>query len=146
MLPVEPVFSQKSDSMKEPTTPEEVLVAHKLLRADPQAYLEIVNGWLRDDPSGSHAYHSRHFAWTKLGQPLRAIEDLDKAIELRPDPTTFRSRAEVFRELGEYRKALDDLNRGEAMDPQEWQSVGYGLLSQADCHARLGDEAAALAC
>jgi hypothetical protein len=28
----------------------------------------------------------------------------------------------------------------------EWEELAFGLLSQADCHARLGDETNALAC
>ena len=51
--------------MKEPTTPEEVKVLHNLLRSDPQHYLQIVNKWIADNPSNSHAYFSRHFAWMK---------------------------------------------------------------------------------
>jgi hypothetical protein len=36
--------------MKEPTTPEEVKVLHKLLRSDPQRFLEVVNGWISENP------------------------------------------------------------------------------------------------
>jgi tetratricopeptide (TPR) repeat protein len=74
------------------------------------------------------------------------LEDLNKVIELDPEPVAFRSRGEVYRHLGQYEKALDDFDCGEAMSPKEWeQDIVIGLLYQADCHARLGDEAAALA-
>ena len=43
-------------------------------------------------------------------------------------------------------KALDDFDRSERMMPEEWQDLAFGLLFQADCHARLGDEDKALAC
>ena len=36
--------------MKEPSTPEEVLELHKILRSDPQRYLEIVNDWICETP------------------------------------------------------------------------------------------------
>jgi tetratricopeptide (TPR) repeat protein len=59
----------------------------------------------------------------------------------------FMARGEVHRHLGEYEMALDDFNRGEAIDPEEWEKdIVFGLLYQADCHGRLGNEEAALAC
>jgi hypothetical protein len=40
---------------------------------------------------------------------------------------------------------LADYDHGEALDPAQWQEDAFGLLFQADCHARLGNESAALA-
>jgi len=138
--------SEKKELVSEPTTPEETLALHKILRSDPQRYLRIVNEWIDDNPENSHAYFDRHFAWMKIGEPRRALEDLDKVIELKPNMVSFLSRGEVYRHLGEYEKALEDFGRGEAIDPIEWQDAAFGLLYQADTHARLGDEASALAC
>ncbi len=132
--------------MKEPTTPEEVKVLHNLLRSDPQHYLQIVNRWIEENPRNSHAYFDRHMAWMNLGEPQRALADLDMAIQLDPKPVTFWSRGDVYRCVGEYEKALEDLDRAEAFDPAQWADAAFGLVSQADCHARLGNEAAALAC
>ncbi len=135
-----------NESMKEPTTPEEVLALHKILHADPQRYLAIVNNWITENPTNSHAYFERHLGWMKIGEPRRAIEDLNKALELDQEPVAFCSRGEVYRHLGEYEKALEDFHRGEAIDPAEWKDAAFGLLYQADCHAGLGHEAEALAC
>ena len=138
--------SEEKESVKEPTTPEETLALHKILRSDPQRYLRIVNCWIQENPANSNAYFDRHFVWMKIGEPRRALEDLNKVIELKPDMVSFQSRGEVYRHLGEYEKALEDFNRGEAINPNEWEKdIVFGLLYQADCHARLGDEAAALA-
>jgi tetratricopeptide (TPR) repeat protein len=82
----------------------------------------------------------------RIGEPRRALEDLNKAIELRADQPAFAARGDVYRHLGEYEKALDDYGRGEAMDPAQWEEDAFGLLFQADAHARLGDEGSALAC
>jgi tetratricopeptide (TPR) repeat protein len=131
--------------MKEPTTPEEVEVLHELLRSDTERYLQIVNGWIEENPANSHAYFDRHFAWMKLGEPQRAIADLDMVIQLDPSPVAFWARGGVHRRVGEYEKALEDLDRAEAIDPAQWTEDAFGLLFQADCHARLGNEAAALA-
>lgn len=136
------------ESMKQPTTPEEVLALHKLRRSDPQQYLRIVNRWIEANPKNSSAYLSRHFVWLALGEPRRALDDLDKVIELeqKPHPISFMSRGDVYRHLGDYEKAIEDYNRGEAIDPKEWQDSAVGPFFQADTYARLGNEAAALAC
>ena len=137
---------EEKESVKEPTTPEETLALHKILRSDPQRYLRIVNCWIQENPANSNAYFDRHFVWMKIGEPRRALEDLNKVVELKPDMVSFQSRGEVYRHLGEYEKALEDFNSGEAINPNEWEKdIVFGLLYQADCHARLGDETAALA-
>ena len=132
--------------MKEPTTPDEVLALHKILRSDPQRYLQIVNQWIEANPENPHAYFDRHQAWMRIGEPLRALDDLNKAIDLKRQPTSLEARGEVYRYLGEYEKALADYHAAEAMDPAQWQEDAFGLLFQADAHARLGDEEEALAC
>jgi tetratricopeptide (TPR) repeat protein len=131
--------------MKEPTTPGEVMAEGKLLRADPQAYLRLVNERIRENPKNSHAYFDRHSAWMHLGEPQRALDDLNRVIELDPDVISYMSRGEVHRHLGQYDKALADFGRGEAIDPINWEKgIVFGLLFQADCHAQLGDEEKAL--
>ena len=132
--------------MKEPTTALEVKVLHDMRSSDPQSYLKIVDAWLTENPNNHQAYFDRHFAWINLGEPHRALADMDRVLELAPDSLAYFSRAEVHKHLGEYDKALDDFGRSEAMIPEEWEDLGFGLLQQADCHARLGDEANALAC
>ena len=132
--------------MKEPSTVEEVKFLHEMRRSDPLKYLEIVNDWIKENPDNHRAYFDRHFAWMRLGEPRRALADMDKSLELNPDPLAYYSRAEVYKHLGEYQRALDDFGRSEAIIPEEWEDLSFGLLQQADCHARLGDETSALAC
>ncbi len=141
-------MSDRSELTKEPTTPEELLATHKILRSDPQRYLRIVNEWIKENPANIHAYFDRHSAWMRLGEPRLALEDLNTVIDLarEPDPISFFSRGLVYRHLGQYQKALEDFDRGEAIEPKRWEEdVVFGLLYQADLHARLGDEASALA-
>jgi len=132
--------------MKEPTTEAEEKVLHDIRRTDPQRYLKIVEGWLGENPNSSDAYFGRHFAWMRLGEPRRALDDINEVLELDTHPLAYYGRAEVHKHLGEYQDALDDFALSEAIMPEEWEDLGFGLLSQADCHARLGDEDEALAC
>jgi tetratricopeptide (TPR) repeat protein len=141
-----PVVTGRGEAMKEPTTPEETLALSKLRRTDPQAYLKVVNEWIRENPKNDNAYFGRHFAWMDLGEPHRALDDMNKVIELAPEPVAFIMRGEIYRLLGEYEKAVVDYARAEALDPEEWQDNGFCLLYQADAHAHLGNEAAPLAC
>jgi tetratricopeptide (TPR) repeat protein len=131
--------------MKEPRTADEVLALHKILRSDPQRFLRIVNNWIDENPRNSHAYFDRHFAWMRIGESRRALEDLNKVVEIAPDMAAFFSRGLVHRHLGQYEQARDDFNRGEAIDFKQWEGDVFGLYYQADTHARLGDESAALA-
>jgi tetratricopeptide (TPR) repeat protein len=115
-----------------------------LLRTDPQKYLSLADEFVRSNPDVPDGYFSRHHAWGRLGRKDLALADLNKAISLEQHWINYESRAHLLCELGRYREALHDLNRAEAMDPEEWAG-GFGLLYRADCHARLGDETAALA-
>ena len=132
--------------MTEPQSIEDTTALHKLLRADPQQYMRTVNNRILHDPNNTDAYFDRHLGWMRLGEPLRAIDDLNRVIEAAPKPVDFLSRGDVYRHLGRYDEALADYSRGEAMDPAAWQDDAFGLLFQADCHARLGDQDSALAC
>ncbi len=117
---------------------------HGLLRSDPERYLALANAFVQQNPSNPDGYFSRHRAWMTLGRPDLALEDLDKSLNLEPHYVTFRSRGNVLRRMGRYAEAVDDFNRSEALDPIAWREA-YGPLFRAECHARLGNEAAALA-
>jgi tetratricopeptide (TPR) repeat protein len=133
--------------MKRPDTPAEIKSFHKILHSDPAQYVHIVNTWLKETPNDPHLLFSRQLGWMRLNQPRKALADLDKVIEVDPDAISFMSRGGVHRHLGDYEKAKADYARAEALDPEEWEKgIVLGLLYQADCQARLGDEAAALAC
>ena len=131
--------------MQEPQSPEDVFALHRLRRSDLQRYLEIVNEWLQKDPHSSRAYFRRHYAWNDMGEPRRALDDLTKAIQLNPNQAAFCARGRIYRQLGEHENALEDFCRGEAMNPKDWEDQAITLLYQADSHARVGDEASALA-
>jgi len=57
---------------------------------------------------------------------------------------THNARGDVLHALGRYQEAIESYKRSEALDPTQWIG-GFGPLFRADCHARLSNEAAALA-
>ena len=120
-----------------------LLENHGLLRSDPERYLALANAFVHQNPSHPDGYFSRHHAWMRLGRPDLALEDLDKSLSIERHHVTLRSRGNVLRRLGRYAEAVDDFDRSEALDPTAWRQA-YGPLFRAECHARLGNEAAAL--
>jgi len=64
----------------------------------------------RTEPSAVH-YYNLAVAWFYVGQPVRAIETLDHAVELRPDHPVIRiQRARALRERGAFDRAAADLD------------------------------------
>jgi tetratricopeptide (TPR) repeat protein len=127
-------------------TREEVLAFHDLRQADPHKALETASRWIADNPESPTAYFSRHNVWLELGKPVQAMEDLNRAIELKPSSMSYWSRGDLYRQAGDYAQAMQDYKRGEAIDPKKWAEDAFPLLYQADVYARLGDEANALDC
>jgi tetratricopeptide (TPR) repeat protein len=114
------------------------------LRKDPERFLELTNQLVEQHPDDANAYFARHQAWQCLGMSNFALADLDRSLALEDHYVTHRARGRVLRELGRYQDAIDAYDRSEQLDPEQWIG-GFGPLFRADCHARLGDEPAALA-
>jgi tetratricopeptide (TPR) repeat protein len=132
--------------MKEPTTAAEVLAFHKIREADPREALAICDDWIRDNPQSADAYFSRHQVLLDPSRTAEALDDINRSIELKPGWVDYWCRGHIHRLLGNYKDALADYLRAEAIDPERWERDALPLLYQADVHARLGDEASALAC
>lgn len=116
---------------------------YELLK-DPERFLELTNQLVEQHPQDANAYFARHQAWENLGLLQLALADLDKSLALEDHYVTHGARGKILRGLGRYRDAIEAYDRSEALDSTQWIG-GFGPLFRADCHARLGDEAAALA-
>lgn len=116
----------------------------RLRRTDPERFLELMNQLVEQKPDDANAYFARHQAWSRLGLLDLALADLDKSLTLEDDYTTHEARGRMLHDLGRYAEAVDAYNRSERLDPTEWKG-GFGPLFRADAHARVGNEAAALA-
>jgi tetratricopeptide (TPR) repeat protein len=115
-----------------------------LYRTDPERFLEVTNERVERRPDSANAYFGRHQAWKRLGQLDLALADLDTSLALEDHFTTQRAKGGVLHAMGRYREAISCLDRCQLMAPADWPAA-LGPLLRADCHARLGDEAAALA-
>lgn len=126
-------------------TSEDLDQQFDLMHSDPQRYLSLVNEYIRQNPSDAVGYGRRHQVWAKLGRHDLAMNDLDIGIALDPrNPALRFCRGWLLREIGRYEEAIEEINQAFELDPDR-RLMGFGELVRADCHARLGNEAAAVA-
>jgi cytochrome c-type biogenesis protein CcmH/NrfG len=70
-------------------------------------------------------------AWVQLGhdyfdtrQPQKAIDAYERALELRPDdPDVITDQGVMYRDLGQYERALQNFQRASRIDPKHVQSL-----------------------
>lgn len=101
-----------------------------------------------DHPDYASVYKNRGTAHLGTGSFDRAIEDFNKAIELKPDyPTAFRLRGIVYCRKGEYNTAIEDFSMVIALKPnyaktyynrgiawlhlREWERAKSDLMNSA---------------
>ena len=76
--------------------------------------LQDLNRAVELDPGSPYAYNARgHYYGYAKKQYTEAISEYSKAIELNPQEAVFYSnRGDIYRLMGRYDEALQDLNRG----------------------------------
>jgi tetratricopeptide (TPR) repeat protein len=86
-----------------------------------EKYLEAIKAFdrsINENPNHAGAYFSRGFVKWRLGEPKRALADIDTAIELdNQNATAYMQRSFLHYELGLWDKALSDLERHIALVP-----------------------------
>ena len=130
--------------MNDTVTHDDIDRQFHLLRTDPQKFLALANKLVEQHPTDRKAYFSRHWAWSHLDRPDLALADLDKSLAFEDNFVTHRVKGRLLHSMGRYEEAVASLDRCERMEPESWAEA-LGPLIRADCHARLGNEAAALA-
>lgn len=56
----------------------------------------------------AYALRIRGFCFTKLGEPVKAIDDLTESIKLSPAPTTYFYRGQAYESVGQMSRAKED--------------------------------------
>jgi tetratricopeptide (TPR) repeat protein len=98
-----------------------------------------LDGAVEADPSLAEAWATRGALAFESGDHPAALVDLSRAWDLSQDPAILFNRATVYDALGDWGRAIADLDRVLDDDPAELDA----LLIRAFCHARDGDLAAA---
>jgi tetratricopeptide (TPR) repeat protein len=94
---------------------------------------------IRLEPENPENYILRGMARTALNSNDQAMADFSTAIALAPEPRHRYLRGDLFKRLGKYAAAIDDLNAVIEHDP----SVTTAYLDRAFCHAKQRNVAAA---
>jgi tetratricopeptide (TPR) repeat protein len=130
--------------MDDEISQEKIDQEFRFWRTDPKKFWEVTNERVEQHPDSARAYFGRHQAWERLGRLDLALADLDKSLALEDHFVAQRAKGGVLHAMGRYPEAIACLDRCEQMEPESWPEA-LGPLIRADCHARLGNEAAALA-
>ncbi len=69
-------------------------------------------------------YYFRGMAYYRKGNPNQAIDDLSKAIAIKPDPRFFDDRGNLLAKQGELDRAIVDLNKAIEIAPQYAKAYG----------------------
>jgi len=94
---------------------------------------------LKRDPRIALAYSLRGRALSQEGSPERALEDLNRAVELAPDHANYFQRAATYQQLGQHKLALADLDEVIALKPDGPQAY----FARAQSRRAVGDVAGA---
>ena len=82
------------------------------------------------------AYNNRGFAYNVLGDYKQAIEDLNRAIEIKPSyADAYNNRGIAYKGLGNYKQAIEDLNRAIEIKP----SYAQAYYNRGNAYSGLGN-------
>ncbi|HUC62580.1 MAG TPA: hypothetical protein VMF53_11550 [Alphaproteobacteria bacterium] len=121
-------------------TYDDLMEQHKLLRSDPERFVALCDQYIEQNPSDPNGYSSRYYGLNRLGRKDLALQDMDRAIALDPDPhpLAYMDRGILLLTMGEYQKAVDDFDRVESLSPEDFPLI-WGPFYRAASHARLGN-------
>ena len=120
----------------------EAYVERAAVRLDQEDYPGVISDCgeaLKRDSRIAAAYSLRGRALGHTGSPERALEDLNRAVELAPDQSNHFQRAAVYQALGQHKLALKDLDEVIALRPDGAQAY----FARAQSRRAMGDIAGA---
>ena len=94
---------------------------------------------LARDPKLAMAYNLRGMALRQTGNPQKALQDFNRAVELSPDESNYFQRAATYQAMGEHRLAIADLDQAITLFP----SSPMGYMARATSREAIGDLAGA---
>lgn len=119
---------------------------------DPDGIIAACTTWIAENPSRTpslaRAYTWRGRAYVHNGEPDRAIEDLNRAIEIEPSVEALNNRGAAYRMKGNTVRALADLERSLSLERHEFALLGIAQVhwsnERYDLALRAMDEAMAV--
>lgn len=120
----------------------EAFVERAATRLDQEDYAGVIADCgeaLKRDSRIALAYSLRGRAVRQTGNPERALEDLNRAVDLSPDHSNYFQRAATYQLLGQHKLALADLDEVVALKPDSPQAY----FARAQSRRATGDLAGA---
>jgi tetratricopeptide (TPR) repeat protein len=111
----------------------------RLEQEDYQAVIADCGEALKRDSRIALAYNMRARAYRHINSPERALEDLNRAVELAPEEANYFQRAAIYQSLGQHQRALADLDEVIALKPDGPQAY----FARAESRRAVGDTAGA---
>jgi tetratricopeptide (TPR) repeat protein len=108
--------------------------------AQPDEALADFERALRINPDLLEARTARAEIYRQKGDPIHAIEELTKVIELKPSVEAHNSRALAYAELGQHEKAIPDFT----WIIEQLRDAPNAYFARAKSKRALGDEAGAV--
>ena len=112
-----------------------------------QAMFEVYTSEIAANPNDPDLYYRRANEYYKFNQYLRALSDVDKALQLTTENDrdlrflSYMLRAEIYQMTDKHREALSDFSSALALDPTSFMA----LYQKANEEYELGDYSAAKA-
>jgi tetratricopeptide (TPR) repeat protein len=100
------------------------------------AALSDVASALALDPKLARAYNVRGTALRALGDPQKAIQEFDRAVELEPNSDNFYQRGATYQILGDHKRAILDFTSAIAWSPDKPQAY----FARAESERALGEK------
>jgi tetratricopeptide (TPR) repeat protein len=88
----------------------------------------------------ARAYNLRATAVRSAGDPIRALDDFSRAVELEPSLDNYFQRAATYQLLNDHEHAVEDFNQALAA----WPNEPHIYYARAQSRAALGDSKGAL--
>lgn len=120
----------------------EAFVERATARLDQEDYPGVIADCgeaLQRDSRIALAFSLRARALRQTGNPEQALDDLNRAVELAPDPSNYFQRAATYQLLGRHKLALADLDEVIALKPDGPQAY----FARAQSRRATGDVAGA---
>ena len=118
--------------------------ADRCLRKDPRRALAICDSYLASHPNDQLALFRRYRALDALGELQKALADISRVIELKPDFAGYSCRGMVLRKMNDHAGAIENFTRSRECDEKTWKE-SFDPHFRADSLARLGRLEEALA-
>ena len=102
---------------------------------DTKGALEDFNSAIRIDPEFAIAYYERSKVFSMLNKDKQAIEDINKALEIKERAEFFLLKADILSNMHEYEEALMVYDDAIALDSEN----GMAYANRADLKRRMED-------